>query len=307
VQFGDYVSGSSSSPGLHLYNSYTGAGLFGQSPYYVGVAGSYDATYSYPSGVTTGVSGRGYGVGLYGYSVGGTSGQVGVAGTYNGSYTYWSGTGVAGYGYDHGTAGFTATGGWGVLGIFGTGLYSSTYGYLAEGGEVGFGAYLDGGDAHNGYAAFMRGNAYRSGASYQVLDTSRGSQLVAAVQSPTEDLMWSGTAEWNGESLQIRLPEEAREVVSADVEMRVLVTPVGSPAMLYVASVDKASFVVDRVDLPGLNSADSVTFNWMAITRLKGAEGRRTVTEAFQNAMELYPKTSSQTKIGTATTEEVTH
>ncbi len=113
--------------------------------------------------------------------------------------------------------------------------------------------------------------------------------------------MFNGTAEWAGASVRIALPQAAREVISPDVPMRVLVTAIASPALLYIDSIEENHFTVERMQVPGLETSDSVTFHWLAITRVKGAEQRRQVSEAFENAIARYPKIGSLKRVGSVT------
>lgn len=245
-----------------------------------------------PGYTNSGVVGLGHQQGIIGNTDNGTDTFAGVIGTFDGSFRYYpnGGTGVIGFGYEYGVSGFEYTGAAGSLGMRGTGIYGRL-GTPPDEARTGFGAFLDGGDDSAGTAVYMRGNAYRSGSSYQLLPEGKsGHRAVAAVHSPTEDLLWTGTARWTGEPMKIHVPEAAEAWVDRDVPLRILLTPIGSPAPLYVESIDPGHFVVHRGEMLGSAADDSVEFSWMIVARMKNREGRTRLTDAFFDTIDEFKR-----------------
>ena len=164
-------------------------------------------------------------------------------------------------------------GGYFLGGVFGAAA-SDTPSPLAS-----FGAYFHGGNG--GRAAYMEGLTYQRGQAYEVVETPKGPELLASVHSPYEELIWHGSGVLDGRTLDVRLPQWVRQQVSGQIPVRVLATPVDQPAILFVRNITEEGFTIERTLIPGIMDAeDPVEISWMAIGRRRGAESRRTLSDA---------------------------
>jgi hypothetical protein len=106
------------------------------------------------------------------------------------------------------------------------------------------------------------------------------------------------------------MPESVLEIISPELPLKITVTPIGAPAILYVKDIadNSTGFTVARFIIPGiLDSQENVSFNWIAIARIKGAEQRRNLNKDQIQDIEFGKTLDEQVKIGNSTNADSKH
>lgn len=208
-------------------------------------------------------------------------------------YNYWGDVysfGVAGFSWND----YTRTGGvlgaeqsgayWGSLGykssnsqtygVYGSAAYASGTGLTTEKQGIGGGFYggLIGSWSRGGvmgsvatgemFASYNLGNVYNSGFSADLVSVSGNAsdaRVAAYANTSTELKVYdNGAARLSGESVFVPFTDDYKAMLGATPN--VTITPVGSPAQLYIKSIEKDGFIVAVAQ----GTAD-VTFNWIAV------------------------------------------
>lgn len=116
---------------------------------------------------------------------------------------------------------------------------------------------------------YVWGNIVASGTISPVVETSRGREAVFSVESPEAEVYASGTARLSGGQAQVSFDRLFTEAISAQIPVKVTVTPVGAWSALFVESRNAQGFVARSA------SGDAeVAFDWMACGRRKGYDVR---------------------------------
>jgi hypothetical protein len=233
---------------------------------------------------------------LYGYRTrdsqndGSGYGQI-AANSATTGYNFWGDVytfGVAGWNYNDysrcgGTFGANVDGlYWGSLGyrssgllnygVYGSAAYASGAGFAANNEKQGIGGGFFGGvigsvsrgevmgQVNSGelFAAYNIGNVYTSGFSADLVNT--GTERVAAYAMTSTQLKSydDGSADLNGSSVFVPFSKVYAGMLST--VPNVTVTAIGSPAQLYIKSIDKTGFTVAVA-----SGSANVKFSWIAI------------------------------------------
>ncbi len=209
-------------------------------------------------------------------------------------YNFWGDVytfGVAGYSYND----YSRTGGvlgadvnglaWGSLGyrssgllnygVYGSAAYASGAGRGTAVTQEGFGGGFFGGvigsvsqgevmgsvSSGNLFASYNMGNVYTSGFSADMIaNAAKGGERTAAyaVTSPDLKVYDSGSAQLAGSTIYVPFSGGYAGMLGA--EPVVTVTPVGSPAQLYVESITAQGFTVAVA-----SGSANVKFSWIAV------------------------------------------
>lgn len=220
-------------------------------------------------GSNTGVTGHSFWGDQYSFGVGGwnyndfsrTGGVIGaeINGGYWGSLGYKASNTVT-YGVYASNAPGTGSGLTGENQGIGGGFYGGLIGSWSRGdvmGQV---------NAGNLFASYNMGNVYNSGFTADVVSlngkTAAGSVRSAAyaVTSPKLKVYDNGTVTFEGGSTVVQFTPEYAGMLSE--VPGVTLTAVGSPAQLFIKTIDGNGFVVVN---PNPVKGASVTFNWIAV------------------------------------------
>lgn len=228
-----------------------------------------------------------------GYSINGNSYAM------NGSFTGVTGFSKWGDLYTFGVGGWnnndnTRTGG--VIGAEKTGLYwgalgykasnSTTYGIYATAtpangtgylekniqSGIGLGSYggLMGGwsrgevlgFASNGdiFASYNIGNEFTSGFQADIIQGQHGREIVYGDSSTTLRIHDDGYAEMVGVELKVLYSDKMLNVMDQNQRPVICVTPIGSPASIYIKNMDKSGFTVARSEV---EENGIIEFSWI--------------------------------------------
>ena len=199
-----------------------------------------------------------FGVGGYSYNdYSRTGGVLGAeqAGAYWGSLGYRS-SALVNYGV-YGSAAYASGGGLNSekQGI-GGGFYGGMIGSWSRGEVMG---QVNSGDM---FASYNMGNVYTSGFSADMVSVGNGAAATRvaafAVTSPELKVYDNGSAQLNGESIFVPFNKTYSDMLSASPD--VTVSAVGSPAQLYIKSIEKDGFVVAVA-----SGSANVKFSWIAV------------------------------------------
>ncbi len=231
----------------------------------------------------------------------GTTYGVGASNSATAGYNFWGDLytfGVAGYSYND----YTRTGGvlgaeqsgtyWGSLGyknsasvsygVYGSAAYASGAGLVAGSDKQGIGGGFYGGmigswshgevmgqvSSGEMFASYNMGNVYNSGFTADMVpktDSLDAERVPAyAVTSPELKVYDNGSAQFRGSSVYVPFSSAYADMLGTAPD--VTVSAVGSPAQLYIASVDKLGFTVAVASGEG-----SVRFSWIAVGSRKDA------------------------------------
>ena len=178
----------------------------------------------------------------------------------------------------YGVRGTTNSQQWGSAGVLGETNQDRTAGVygrctLGASGPLGcYGVFSDGAMGSNGDLWTINGNSYvLGGAKFAVIQTSQGWERMAAIESPDVEFYANGTTQLKDGVVTVEFERLFREAISAEVPVRVTVTPVGGWSGLYIEAADSTGFTVRS----GAGDAN-VAFNWIAVGRRKGYEERPT-------------------------------
>jgi hypothetical protein len=226
-----------------------------------------DGTSYGQNGSNTGVTGHSFWGDQYSFGVGGWN--------YN-DFTRCGGTfGGEIYGSYWGSLGYKSSG-TAFFGVYGSSAYSSGSGFLANTEKQGIGGGFYGdligswshgevmGQVNSGelFASYNVGNEYTSGYSADIVSTGTGRTAVYAVTSPELKVYDNGSAHLKGSAVFVPFPKSFASMLGA--VPNVTVSAVGSPAQLYIKSIEKNGFTVAVAD-----GSANVDFNWIAVgTRL---------------------------------------
>ena len=190
-----------------------------------------------------------------------TAGTFGaeVTGSYWGALGYRS-SGLLNYGV-YGSAAY-ASGAGSPVGTtddkqgIGGGFYGGMIGSWSRGDVMGS---VSSGDL---FAAYHIGNVYTSGYHADMVTTGVGAAAVRtpayAVTSATLKVYENGSGQLDGSSVHVTFPSAFAGMLAAPPD--VTVSPVGSPAQLYIQSVDAAGFTVAVA-----SGTATVRFSWIAV------------------------------------------
>jgi len=117
------------------------------------------------------------------------------------------------------------------------------------------------------------GNFITSGLIAQVVDTSEGQKTMYAMTSPQPEYTISGHGQLSGGGALIEFESWFSDIISSDVELKVVVTPTDVCNGLYITSKAPLGFIV-REQADGTSNAQ---FDWIAIARQKGYESIESV------------------------------
>jgi len=117
------------------------------------------------------------------------------------------------------------------------------------------------------------GNFITSGLIAQVVDTSEGQKTMYAMGSPQPEYTISGHGQLSGGGALIEFESWFSDIISSDVELKVVVTPTDVCNGLYITSKAPLGFIV-REQADGTSNAQ---FDWIAIARQKGYESIESV------------------------------
>ena len=116
---------------------------------------------------------------------------------------------------------------------------------------------------------YVYGSTVATGTKSAAIETSEGVEEIFSVESPEVEIYSSGSAGLTGGQTSVTFDRLFTEAVSADVEVRVTVTPVGAWSALYLESTGPEGF-----DVKSAAGDQNVAFHWMACGRRKGYETR---------------------------------
>lgn len=199
-----------------------------------------------------------FGVGGYSYNdYSRTGGVLGAeqGGTYWGSLGYRS-SGLVNYGVYGSAAYASGTGLNSEKQGIGGGFYGGMIGSWSRGEVMG---QVNSGDM---FASYNMGNVYTSGFSADMVSVGNGAAATRvaafAVTSPELKVYDNGSAQLNGESIFVPFNKTYSDMLSASPD--VTVSAVGSPAQLYIKSIEKDGFVVAVA-----SGSANVKFSWIAV------------------------------------------
>ena len=215
-----------------------------------------------------------YTFGVFGHSDGDFNRTGGVIGETGGAW--------ASLGYKNSASTFygvysnSATGG-------GTGFSSNQNSTGIGGGFIGgiIGSWSHGqvmGQVNSGelFASYNVGNEYTSGYSADLVNT--GSKRVAAysITSPELKVYDNGSAQLNGTSVFVPFNQSYSGMLSGTPD--VTVSPVGSPAQLYIQSIERNGFTVAVA-----GGSTNVRFSWIAVGKRVDSESVTALPEEVTN------------------------
>jgi len=159
------------------------------------------------------------------------------------------------------------------------------------GDAVSYGAYVNSNDASGGYfrnnnnsyyaltamnntgtggtvrGLYVQGHGYATGGWQSYLD---GGKTGYGVVSPDMEIMASGTGKLVNGRADISLERTFCDAVSGDVPLKIIVTPNSMCNGICVTARSASGFSVGELS----DGVSSVSFDWIAIGRLKGGEQR---------------------------------
>ncbi len=149
------------------------------------------------------------------------------------------------------------------------------------------------------YAAFsanlglkVYGTFTATGSKSSAIQTSQGEEHLYAIETPDVEFMASGSASLANGQAQITFERLFQEAISADVPIKVIVTPASECNGIYVSSRSSTGFTVKEL-MSGTSNAE---FDWMAIGRRKGYEQRPVVQVADIEEMEALDQEEFETQ-----------
>jgi len=128
---------------------------------------------------------------------------------------------------------------------------------------------------------YVRGTILATGGKSAVVSTSRGKELLFAIESPDVEFYANGTARLSGGATEVSFERLFSESISETSPIKVIVTPVGSWSGIYITEVTSSGFRV-RSETGDTNCE----FNWIAIGRRKDFEQRPELTPELQRAID---------------------
>ena len=130
---------------------------------------------------------------------------------------------------------------------------------------------------------YTDGRLVADGGKSTVVRTSRGKEALFCIESPEEEFYSCGSAKLVGGVAEVAFDRLYSEAVSAQIPLRIIVTPKDEWSGIYATSVTTRGFVARA----GAGSMES-SFDWIAVGRRKGSEVRPIVpipTDAQLEAM----------------------
>ncbi len=212
-----------------------------------------------------------YTTGVYGYAYG-YQDAIGVR-----AYGYSDNTGYGVYAY--GSSNAYAKGGQRVGGIGGV-LYGDLIGSFSS-GEYGLNALGE------RYGLYVNNLQVNEAPIVEMLQTKDKKIATYVTTSTTNDIILKGTGVLNGKTAEITFDKEISQVIDSKAPIIITVTPIGSPANLYVESYSSKGFVVKTSS--DLNK--DIKFNWIAILQKQNVEIPQEVYDIdYSNKMERVAK-----------------
>ncbi|MDP3024869.1 MAG: hypothetical protein Q8O10_04980, partial [candidate division Zixibacteria bacterium] len=152
------------------------------------------------------------------------------------------------------------TGGNGVIGECNNG--SSAYGIWGI-SSTGFAGWFDG-------KVWINGNFTATGTKSSVIQTSQGTKALYAIEGLDVEFYASGSSSLNNGYAQIVFENLFQEAISAEIPIKVIVTPTADCNGIFVENKSHSGFSVKEI----MSGTSNASFDWIAIGRRKGYEIR---------------------------------
>ncbi|MCX6844161.1 MAG: hypothetical protein NTX53_18015 [candidate division WOR-3 bacterium] len=152
-------------------------------------------------------------------------------------------------------------------GVCGAGYNCGVYGASAKGYGTSIGVLGETEQYQGEFAVMGWGDIACTGEKSAILKTHEGWRRVYCTEAPEVEFYDNGSAKLDGGEASVAFRDLFSEIISSQVPVRVMITPVGSWSAMYIVQADHKGFTV-RSEAGDLNAQ----FNWVAIARRKGYE-----------------------------------